>query len=46
MYSPRLVKRLGLDPENGAVRVSLVHYNTVDEIHRFAETLSVFSDNA
>jgi len=46
MYSPRLVKRLGLDPENGAVRVSLVHYNTVGEIHRFAETLSVFSDNA
>jgi cysteine desulfurase family protein (TIGR01976 family) len=46
MYSPRLMKRLGLDPDSGAVRVSLVHYNTVEEIHRFAETLSVLSRNA
>ncbi len=46
MYSPRLMTRLGLDPESGAVRVSLAHYNTVDEIHRFAETLSVLSGNA
>jgi len=34
MYSPRLMKRLGLFP-GGAVRASLVHYNTVDEIARF-----------
>jgi cysteine desulfurase family protein (TIGR01976 family) len=46
MYSPRLMKSLGLDPERGAVRVSLVHYNTVEEIRRFAETLSVLSANA
>ena len=39
MYSPRLMKRLGLTKESGAVRVSLVHYNTFDEIHRFADVL-------
>jgi cysteine desulfurase family protein (TIGR01976 family) len=35
MYSPRLMKRLGLSPESGAVRASLVHYNTLAEIHEF-----------
>jgi selenocysteine lyase/cysteine desulfurase len=39
MYSPRLLRRLGVSPEVGVVRASLVHYNTVDEIHRFVETL-------
>jgi cysteine desulfurase family protein (TIGR01976 family) len=39
MYSPRLMQRLGLDPETGAVRASLAHYNTVEEIHRFKEVL-------
>jgi cysteine desulfurase family protein (TIGR01976 family) len=29
MYSPRLMKRLGLTKESGAVRASLVHYNTL-----------------
>jgi cysteine desulfurase family protein (TIGR01976 family) len=32
MYAPRLMKRLGLSPDSGAVRASLVHYNTLDEI--------------
>jgi selenocysteine lyase/cysteine desulfurase len=39
MYAPRLMRRLGLDPDRGAVRVSLVHYNTVEEIHRFRSVL-------
>jgi cysteine desulfurase family protein (TIGR01976 family) len=39
MYSPRLMKRLGLSPEQGAVRASLVHYNTGDEISRFLSAL-------
>jgi len=39
MYSPRLMHRLGLE-SGGAVRVSLVHYNTVDEIARFREALA------
>jgi cysteine desulfurase family protein (TIGR01976 family) len=39
MYSPRLMQRLGLPRDSGAVRVSLVHYNTVAEIHRFGNVL-------
>lgn len=39
MYAPRLMRRLGLNPDFGAVRVSLVHYNTVEEIHRFQDAL-------
>jgi cysteine desulfurase family protein (TIGR01976 family) len=39
MYSPRLMARLGLTKESGAVRVSLVHYNTAAEIERFGEVL-------
>ena len=39
MYAPRLMQRFGLDPGTGAVRASLVHYNTVEEIHRFGEVL-------
>ena len=40
MYSPRLMKRLGLTLETGAVRVSLVHYNTVEEVHCFERALA------
>jgi cysteine desulfurase family protein (TIGR01976 family) len=39
MYAPRLMGRLGLAMNHGAVRVSLVHYNTLDEIHRFGAAL-------
>ena len=40
MYSPRLMKRWGLAPESGAVRASLVHYNTIEEVHRFGIALA------
>jgi len=40
MYSPRLMKRLGLTKESGAVRASLVHYNTLEEVHRFGRALA------
>jgi cysteine desulfurase family protein (TIGR01976 family) len=39
MYAPRLMERLGLALDSGAIRVSLVHYNTIDEIERFGEAL-------
>jgi cysteine desulfurase family protein (TIGR01976 family) len=39
MYAPRLMKRLNLPVETGAVRVSLVHYNTMAEIHRLGDVL-------
>lgn len=39
MYAYRLCEALGLDPEDGVVRVSLVHYNTSAEIERLIEVL-------
>ena len=39
MYSPRLMNRLGLSKESGAVRASLVHYNTLEEVRRFGRAL-------
>jgi cysteine desulfurase family protein (TIGR01976 family) len=43
MYAPRLMKRLGLTTESGAVRASLVHYNTVEEVRRFGSALAVIA---
>jgi cysteine desulfurase family protein (TIGR01976 family) len=43
MYSPRLMKRLGLSPEEGLVRTSLVHYNTQEEISAFIHALEKIS---
>jgi cysteine desulfurase family protein (TIGR01976 family) len=40
MYSPRLMKRLGLTKESGAVRASLVHYNTLEEVHKLESALA------
>jgi selenocysteine lyase/cysteine desulfurase len=40
MYAPRLMRRLGVSVESGVARVSLVHYNTMAEIHRFGNVLS------
>jgi cysteine desulfurase family protein (TIGR01976 family) len=39
MYAPRLMKRLNLSMDSGAVRASMVHYNTFDEVRRFGEAL-------
>lgn len=38
-HSRRLVEHLGLLPQNGVVRVSMVHYNTVDEVDRLIRGL-------
>ena len=46
MYAPRLMERLGLSLASGAVRASLVHYNTGDEIDRFAGALHVLAGQA
>jgi len=45
MYSPRLMKRLGLIPESGAVRASLVHYNTLADIRTFGDALAEIKDS-
>ena len=39
MYAPRLMKRLGVKIESGVVRASLLHYNTIQEIHDFGKVL-------
>ncbi|MBX3567457.1 MAG: cysteine desulfurase-like protein [Rhizobiaceae bacterium] len=39
MYAPRLMARLNLSMDSGAVRASLVHYNTLAEVARFGAAL-------
>ena len=39
MYSPRLLRRMAIPQETGAVRASLVHYNTMEEIAKFIDVL-------
>jgi cysteine desulfurase family protein (TIGR01976 family) len=45
MYAPRLMKRLRLNPDSGVVRVSAVHYNTQEEMHRFSDVLLDLSEH-
>jgi selenocysteine lyase/cysteine desulfurase len=39
-YAYRLVKALGIDPDDGAVRVSFVHYTSKDEVDRLLRELA------
>jgi len=39
MYAYHLCEAAGLDPDDGVVRVSLVHYNTLNEIDRLIAVL-------
>ena len=39
MFAPRLMARLGLTMASGAVRISLAHYNTLEEIARLDQSL-------
>ena len=39
MYAPRLMKRLGKSLDTGVIRASLLHYNTIQEIHEFGKVL-------
>jgi cysteine desulfurase family protein (TIGR01976 family) len=45
MYSPRVMTRLGLMP-GGAVRASLVHYNTLEEVGQFWEAIAEIVEKA
>ncbi len=38
-YAKRLIEALGLDGQGGVVRVSMAHYNTLDEIDRLVRHL-------
>jgi selenocysteine lyase/cysteine desulfurase len=39
MYAPRLMKHLGRSLDTGVVRASILHYNTIEEIHEFGKGL-------
>jgi selenocysteine lyase/cysteine desulfurase len=39
-YAYRILDRMGLDPEDGVVRLSFAHYNTMDETERLANALT------
>jgi selenocysteine lyase/cysteine desulfurase len=39
MYTPRLMKHLGISLDSGVIRSSLLYYNTVEEIHEFGNVL-------
>jgi selenocysteine lyase/cysteine desulfurase len=38
-YAYRLMQGLGVEPEEGVVRLSLVHYNNTDDLTRVLEAL-------
>jgi len=38
-YAYRLMEALGVDPADGVVRASMVHYNTAEEVERLMEAL-------
>lgn len=38
-YARRLIEALGLQKQGGVVRVSMAHYNTIDEINRLVQAL-------
>lgn len=38
-YAPRCLEGVGVDPERGVLRISMVHYNTASEIDRLIEAL-------
>jgi cysteine desulfurase family protein (TIGR01976 family) len=39
MYARRAMDAFGIDPAEGVVRVSMVHYNTLEEVDRLIEVL-------
>ena len=39
MYAPRLMKHLSVGLDTGVIRASILHYNTIEEIHEFGKVL-------
>ncbi len=42
-YAWRCLKSLGIDTEDGVIRISLVHYNSVEDVNRLIDTLEKFN---
>ena len=45
-YALRCIEALGMDPQDGVVRVSMVHYNTKEEVGKLISTLGQILDAA
>ncbi|SVD56463.1 uncharacterized protein METZ01_LOCUS409317 [marine metagenome] len=45
-YALRCIEALGMDPQDGVVRVSMVHYNTKEEVGKLVSTLGQILDLA
>lgn len=43
-YAINLTERLGVESSGGMLRVGLVHYNTVEEVHRLLKALNEFAE--
>jgi len=44
-YALAVTQRLGVEDSGGMLRVGPVHYNTLEEVHRFGETLRKIATN-
>jgi cysteine desulfurase family protein (TIGR01976 family) len=38
-YAPRALEHMGIDPADGIVRISLLHYNTAEDVEKILEAL-------
>ena len=38
-YARRLIRDIGLEPQDGVIRVSMVHYNTIQEVEKLIRAL-------
>lgn len=45
-YSRRLIERMGLNPSDGVVRISLAHYNTTEDVDITIRALQAFLHSA
>jgi len=43
-YAHRLISDLGIDPEDGVVRLSLVHYANLNDVNRILQALETALD--
>ena len=42
-YAWRCLKALGIDTEDGVIRISLVHYNTEEEVNKLIKVLEIIN---
>ena len=45
-YGYRCVDALGIDPSRGVLRMSMVHYNTLEEVERLIEAMDAVAPAA